>query len=312
MLYLKNQPPEFTSISTNVDASKKDSQKVLVKVTANGAKDPDGVITSYIWYYSTESDKEAQNVQITQKPEITFVLPNVTEKYYFGVILEDNDGARINSADDSGEQTPLILTNENGNIYLPLITLSTPKSAVTTGENVHITVTAKTIVGTDITNKSEYAWDFDGDGKIDKKTQTPTVDYIYENPGDYTVKVRVTYNGVSNTKYQTIYVKNVLKARAHGYHLPNGSYYFLNSSDGVYDKALWKYSGGSITSPYSVVMESNSIIDNGVIGTLTVSNDDSDISTITIKTTDIEEVQTSSGLVYQTSPRAKDGTIHIS
>jgi hypothetical protein len=94
---IKNTPPELTSISTNVDASKKDSQKVLVKVTANGARDVDGVITSYIWYYTTESDKEPQNIQITQKSDITFVLPNITEKYYFGVILEDNDGARTNS-----------------------------------------------------------------------------------------------------------------------------------------------------------------------------------------------------------------------
>lgn len=83
MVFLKNQPPELTSISTNVDTTKKDSQKLLVKVSANGAIDPDGVITSYIWYYTTESDKEPQNIQITQKPEITFVLPNITEKYFF-------------------------------------------------------------------------------------------------------------------------------------------------------------------------------------------------------------------------------------
>jgi len=52
-------------------------------VQANGALDPDGVITSYIWYYTTESDPEPQNIQITQKSDITFVLPNITEKYYF-------------------------------------------------------------------------------------------------------------------------------------------------------------------------------------------------------------------------------------
>ena len=124
---------------------------MLVNVTANGATDPDGVITSYIWYYSTESDPEPQDVQITQKPNITFVLPNITEKYYFGVILEDNDGARTNSADSSGEEAPLILSNQNGNIYMPLITLTTPKTAVLVGEKVHLSAGAKTIVGTDIT-----------------------------------------------------------------------------------------------------------------------------------------------------------------
>ncbi len=80
---LTNQPPELTNLTTSIDATKKDSQKILVKVKANGVRDPDGVITSYIWYFKTESDPEPQNVQITQKDEITFVLPNITEKYYF-------------------------------------------------------------------------------------------------------------------------------------------------------------------------------------------------------------------------------------
>lgn len=127
---IKNQLPGLTGISTSIDTNKKDSQKVLVRVNANGASDPDGVITSYIWYYTTESDREPQNVQITQKPEITFVLPNITEKYYFGVILEDNDGAKANSMTDTTEQVPLILDNQNGNIYMPLIALSMPKTAV--------------------------------------------------------------------------------------------------------------------------------------------------------------------------------------
>lgn len=80
---LSNQPPEITSITTTLDDTKKDSQKVIVRVQANGAIDPDGVISSYIWYYTTESDPEPQNVQITQKNNIAFVLPNITEKYYF-------------------------------------------------------------------------------------------------------------------------------------------------------------------------------------------------------------------------------------
>ena len=109
---LKNQLPELTGISTSVDNARKDAQKILVKVTANGAQDPDGVITSYIWYYTTESDKEPQNVQITQSNQITFVLPNITEKYYFGVILEDNDGGRVNSSDNESDKAPLIINNQ--------------------------------------------------------------------------------------------------------------------------------------------------------------------------------------------------------
>ncbi len=66
-----------------MDTTKKDSQKLLVTVNANKSRDDDGVITSYVWYYTTESDSEKQNVRITQLPSTTFVLPNISEKYYF-------------------------------------------------------------------------------------------------------------------------------------------------------------------------------------------------------------------------------------
>lgn len=93
-----------------------------------------------------------------------------------------------------------------------------------------MSVQAKTIVGTDITNKAEYAWDFDGDGKMDQKSQSPTIDHIYKTSGTYSIKVRVTNNGVSNTKYQTITIKNPLKAAYYGYKLQNGDIYLLNAS----------------------------------------------------------------------------------
>lgn len=103
-IQIKNIIPKLTSVDASIDATKKDTQKVLVNVVANGARDDDGVITSYIWFYTTESDTERQNVRITQSPSTTFILPNVTEKYYFGVILEDNDGARLDSNEAINDQ----------------------------------------------------------------------------------------------------------------------------------------------------------------------------------------------------------------
>lgn len=82
-IQIKNIEPKVTSVDATIDTTKKDTQKLIVNVVANGARDDDGVITSYIWFYTTESDPEKQNVRITQNPSTTFVLPNVTEKYYF-------------------------------------------------------------------------------------------------------------------------------------------------------------------------------------------------------------------------------------
>ena len=90
---------------------------------------------------------------------------------------------------------------------------------------------AKTIVGTNITKNAEYAWDFDGDGRFDERSANPSVNYVFKNSGTYQIKVRVTYNGVSNTKYATVYVKNPLKASAVGYELSDGSIYFMNTSE---------------------------------------------------------------------------------
>ena len=303
---LANHPPELTSLTSTIDSAKKDSQKVLVKVQANGAVDPDGVITSYIWYYTTESDPEPQNVQITQKNGITFVLPNITEKYFFGVILEDNDGAKMNSIESGQSPAPLVIDNSNGNIYLPLITLSAPKSVVNVGEKVGFSVQAKTIVGNDITNKSEYAWDFDGDGRIDEKSSSARIDHIYTRSGDYNMKVRVTNNGVSNTKYQTIHVKNKLKADVYGYRLPDGRIYLMNASEGSYDKAHWEIGSTLSDSLASVMIESAS----GTTGKLTISSNDTDVSTTDIDLSKIETIS-GTGVLYQSYPRAINDTIKV-
>ncbi|MBP9779181.1 PKD domain-containing protein [Candidatus Gracilibacteria bacterium] len=309
-LSIRNEKPDLTSITTSIDATKKDAQKVLVKVTANGARDPDGVITSYIWFYTTESDKEPQNIQITQKNEITFVLPNITEKYYFGVILEDNDGGRKNSTDDSVEQMPLLIDNQDGNIYLPLISLTGPKIGLA-GEQLKFSAEAKTIVGTNITNKAEYAWDFDGDGKIDEKTTSPTINYAYKASGVYTIKLRVTNNGVSNTKYITVTIKNPLKADFQGYTLPNGDVYLLNTSKGPYEKTSWNIGGEVTESLYSLRIKNPQVGENGDFGKLTVSTIEGDTDSINLNTKDIGEQQ-GSGLKFQSFPSSIDNTIHVS
>ncbi len=47
---------------------------------------------------------------------------------------------------------------------------------------------------------AEYDWDFDGDGVIDQRTQTPVVQHTYIDGGDYAVKLTVVDNaGISST-----------------------------------------------------------------------------------------------------------------
>lgn len=311
MMQIKNLPPKITSITQSIDASKKDSQKILVNVSANGAVDTDGVITSYIWYYKTESDSEPQSVSITQSPKMTFVLPNVTEKYTFGVIIEDNDGAKINSSEYLKDQSPLIISNDNGNVNLPLITLTTRKTTVLAGESLDFVVSAKNILGTDITSKSDYQWDFDGDGRIDKKTTEPRASFVYKNSGNYTMKVKVVSNGVSNSKYQTIVVKNELKARIKGY-MSGERVLLMNASAGSYNQAIWRAGEIESTSLTSIVVPASTFASGGT-ASLNISASETENATTEITLADIESLTSTSGsgIVYQSFPLASTDTITL-
>ena len=247
---------------------------------------------------------------------MTFVLPNITEKYYFGVIIEDNDGARIDSSQYLQNSAPLIIDNENNNINMPLITLNVPNKIIKVGQNVTFSAEAKTIIGTNVTNKSQYSWDFDGDGKIDEKTNTPSISHTFNRAGDYNMRVRVTNNGVSNTKYHTISVRNELKAKAIGYRLPNGQIYLLNTSQGVYDKAKWIIGSYESTQLDSILLDEKDIsLDTEKIGTLQVSSHDTDISNSDILIKDIETITQSTDdktVIYQSYPKAENNIIKIS
>lgn len=313
-IQIKNIVPKLTSVSTKIDPNKKDSQKVLVNVSAEGARDEDGVITSYIWFYKTESDSEPQNIRITQSPSTTFVLPNITEKYTFWVILEDNDGARTNSTEYIKDQTPLLITNENANQNMPLITLSVPQTQVLAGESVSFGVSAKTIVGTDITGKSEYQWDFNGDGKIDKKTTESRTSYTYPSSGNYTAKVKVTYNGTSNSKYQNIVVKNELKANVRWYKTDE-SVHLMNTSNGSYDSVLWQIGDIQSESLYDVSVPRDVFDGTGTSSKiLTVRAGADESSSVEITSDSLMDVSsTLSGWVYiQSYPELVDETITLS
>jgi len=116
----------------------------------------------------------------------------------------------VRSDDIIKSQTPLIIANDDGNVNIPLITIRTSGTRINVGDDVTFSVTARTILGTDVTNTSSYAWDFDGDGVVDKKGSNPSETFTYPNQGTYQMKVKVTSNGVTNTKYQTVTVVNEL------------------------------------------------------------------------------------------------------
>lgn len=207
-----NIPPRFSDIQVNVENIDQDPMRIHLKM--EWAKDPDGNITSYTWYYYTSSDQQPQGFRITTKPETSFTLPKINGRYYFSVVLEDANGLKVDTRDISDSQfsTPDLLVNQN--ISMPIIEFSTSASEIKFWEPVNFSVNVRNALGQDIANVSEFRWDFDGDWFYDTKTTEPTFTYKYTIPAEYHPKVKVTHRGLSTTKFITLNVINRLNPQA--------------------------------------------------------------------------------------------------
>lgn len=207
-----NIPPRFSDIEVKIENVDQDPMRINLQM--QGAKDPDGVIRSYTWYYYTSTDEQPQGFRITTKPETSFSLPKINGRYFFSVVLEDANGLRVDTRDISENKfsTPDLLVNQN--ISTPIIEFTASTKDAKYGDPVELTVTAKNALGQDITKAVEYRWDVDGDGFYDIKTSENVLSYKYTVPGEYHPKVKATHRGLSTTKFLTITVTNRLIPQA--------------------------------------------------------------------------------------------------
>ncbi|MBP8016503.1 PKD domain-containing protein, partial [Candidatus Gracilibacteria bacterium] len=240
---VENIPPKISGLTITSDNLQSDP--VIVKVSANNPVDKDGVIISYLWYYYTDFDPEPQDYRITKTSLTTFVLPKITGKYYFVLVAEDSNGAKINTDEDLDNKYSISLLTDN--INTPIIKkLTLDKTAIAIGDEINFQVGVSDIIGRDISSKCEYKWDFNGDGFYEQTTNSPRMTYKYSTPGDFTFKVKVSYKGISNTRYQKILVQNVLR--------PNFEYFavgskliIFNTTQGLYNSVNWSL-GDTISS----------------------------------------------------------------
>ena len=262
-----NALPTMSALDITTDTKK---DPVVVNITARNAKDPDGVIVSYLWYYYTDSDPEPQDYRMTSVPKTAFVLPKVSGTYYFAVVMEDSNGGKINTDDNRNQRFSITIASDN--INTPLISLTATKNDILVGDQVGFKTVVKNVIGKDISDKVEYKWDFDGDGFYDATTTTPDTTYVYPKPGNFNMKVKVTYKGISNTKYINMLVKNVLKPNMQTVALGDRLIVF-NTTQGAYSKVAWD-GGAKIKSdnPYYIITHSLTDADWPVKLTMSVSD----------------------------------------
>jgi len=234
MLDVRNLKPTMTALSVDIDDE--DLDPLVVRVSAQGAEDPDGVIQSYLWYYYTDTDQEPQDFRSTTSASTAFVIPKITGNYYFVAILKDNNEARVTSEEATGARYFTTITGDN--INTPIVDLSVNDNSVEVGEEITFTAKAQNILGQNIWKDAIFSWDFDGDGFYDTQTNDPTTSYSYKKSGEFYAKVKVKYRGISSTKNVTMNVSNKLVADFEYISIGN-KFIFFDSSSGQIESRVW-------------------------------------------------------------------------
>lgn len=231
---VENLKPKLSSLNISIQNDQVDP--VLVSVSAVWAQDPDGVIQSYLWYYYTDTDTEPQDFRITTQPNTTFVIPKISGNYYFVVVMRDNNDSRYSS--EEWDSSKYFITLNGDNVNTPLIDFKVTKNNLFIGEEAVFSAKVKNVLGQDITSKSEFAWDFDGDGFYDKESNTGEMSHKFESSGTFYSKLRVKYKGMTNVRTIEMNVANLLEPNFQYISLWN-TYIFFNTSTGKYDKTIW-------------------------------------------------------------------------
>jgi hypothetical protein len=236
LVKVKNIKPTISSLQ--ISPFDLTTDPVVVNVSAVGSKDKDWVIQSYIWYYTTDIDSEAQDFRITKKASTTFVIPKIQWTYYFGVVMKDNNGAKINSEDLVNKIWNNFVELQWDNSNTPLIDFSTSDSSISIWDEMSFRAIAKNIRWDSIEKESQFFWDFDWDGFYEKETNWGIISYNYKKSGTFYPKVKVRNKGFSNTRTLTVNVSNKLVADFSSISIWN-KYIFVDKSKWTIDKNIW-------------------------------------------------------------------------
>ena len=230
---VENLKPELLQLK--IEPISTETDPVIVKVKTVWAKDRDGVIKSYLWFYTTDLDSSPQDFKITRKWSTSFVVPKIPWNYHFWVILKDNNDAKINSDDVIWKNT-LMLSWDNTNT--PLIDFSVSKASVAIWDTITFRAKSTNILGKSIEKASKFFWDFDWDWFYEKETDIGRITHKYKKSWVFYAKVKVRHKGYSNTRTATISVVNRLVSNFDYVSIWN-KYIFIDKSRGAIDNYKW-------------------------------------------------------------------------
>jgi PKD repeat protein len=217
-------PPRFSSLQAIPQQGEDMVTPVHLNLQLFGARDPDGKITQFRWwYFDTQKPDEQLGIQITESPIAILVIgtkgaEGEEKTYGFGVELTDNDSNKISSEDVlEGNQIPKV-TVKNGPNAIPAAKFSVDRTKVFVGEPVNFSSSSIDPDGKII----QYVWDFEGDGFFNNDpTALSTVSHVYnkKNLTGYKVKLKVVDDkyGEAVSEPITIFVDSNAKAPKAGF-----------------------------------------------------------------------------------------------
>jgi PKD repeat protein len=244
ILYFKvtNQLPTITDFVIDAERGKELVTPTKVKLRVVNPKDPDGQIKKYRWWYYQEGRQEQKlGVHSTSAPETEMVItaegqPDAVNRYYFVLEIADNDNGIFNTDERFGELSYLDV--KNGPNLSPVAEFTLDKTTISVGDSVTFLSQSYDPQGDQLPNDA-FRWDFDGDGEFDDVTSGPQVNRQYNTPGEYEVRLKVVYRGLSSSISKTIFVEQVdsLPQAAFTYEI-NGTVVKFDASNSRYDPSL--------------------------------------------------------------------------
>jgi len=212
ILYFKviNKLPNIIDFVVESEPDKELISPTKVKLKVVGAKDEDGQIKKYKWWYYREGfETQKLGVHSTSTAETEMVItaqgqPDVKNRYFFAVEIADNDNGIFESVERFGDVSYLDVTN--GPNLSPVAEFTVDKTTIAVGDSITFISQSYDPQGDEFANNA-FQWDFDGDGAFDDTTSGPQVNRQFNTPGDYEVRLKVIHRGLSSTARRTVFVE---------------------------------------------------------------------------------------------------------
>lgn len=211
-LYFKvfNKLPDITDFVIETEADKKLVTPTKVHLKVIGAKDEDGQIKRYKWWYYRDGfENEPLGMHSTTSPETEMVVTaqgeeGIKNHYFFVVEITDNDNGVFNSQERFGAVS--FLDAVNGPNVSPVAEFTLDKTTISVGDSITFISKSYDPQGDNLSN-TDFQWDFDGDGAFDDLTSGSQVNRQFNTPGEYDVKLKVIHRGLSSTVHHKIFVE---------------------------------------------------------------------------------------------------------